>query len=136
MNVQMDIKVKGAKEHPVAQTHAKMVEHVRYRDQNTFAIVLLDTRAQIVTSHPVPQTHAKTVEHVRYLDHGSNAIVLLDTREHIVVLHLVAQIHVKTMEHVMFSIVIHRPNTWLLVVVSRGSMETNVSTHHAQIIPV
>ena len=100
MNVQMDIKVKRAKEHPVAQTHAKTVEHVRYRDQNTFAIVLLDTR------------------------------------DHIVVLLLVAQIHVKTMEHVMFSIVIHRPNTWLLVVVSRGSMETNVSTHHAQIIPV
>lgn len=100
MNVQMDIKVKGAKEHPVAQTHVKMVEHVRYRDQVTFAIVDLDSRG------------------------------------HIVVLHPVAQIHAKMVEHVMFSIVIHRPNTWLLVVVSRGSMETNVSTHHAQIIPV
>ena len=136
MNVQMDIKVKGAKEHPVAQTHVKMVEHVRYRDQVTFAIVDLDSRGHIVVLHPVAQIHAKMVEHVRYLDHGSNAIVLLDTRGHIVVLHLVAQIHAKMVEHVMFSIVIHRPNTWLLVVVSRGSMETNVSTHHAQIIPV
>ena len=136
MNVPMDTTVTSAKEHPVAQIHVKMVEHVRYRDQDTFAIVLLDTRDQIATSRPVAQIRAKMVEHVRYLDHGSNAIVLLDTREHIVVLHPVAQIHVKTMEHVMFSIVINPPNTWLLVVVSRGSMETNVSTHHAQIIPV
>ena len=64
MNVQMDIKVKGAKEHPVAQTHAKMVEHVRYRDQNTFAIVLLDTREDIVVLPPVAQIHAEMVEHV------------------------------------------------------------------------
>ena len=63
-------------------------------------------------------------------------IVPLDTRDHIVVPRPVAQIHVKTKEHVMFSIVINPPNTWLLVVVSRGSMETNVSTHHAQTIPV
>ena len=64
MNVQMDMKVKGAKEHPVAQTHAKMVEHARYLDQVTFAIVLLDTRDQNVTSHPVAQIDVKMVEHV------------------------------------------------------------------------
>ena len=41
-----------------------MVEHVRYRDQDTFAIVLLDTRDRIATSRPVPQISAKMVEYV------------------------------------------------------------------------
>ena len=41
-----------------------MVEHVRYQDQDTFAIVLLDTRGQIATSRLVAQTHAKMVEYV------------------------------------------------------------------------
>ena len=60
----MDTTVTSAKERPVAQIHVKMVEHVRYQDQDTFAIVLLDTRDQIATSRPVAQTHAKMVEYV------------------------------------------------------------------------
>ena len=50
--------------HPVAQIHAKMVEHVRYQDQVTFAIVILDTGDQIVKSRLVAQIHVKTVGHV------------------------------------------------------------------------
>ena len=48
----------------VRQVHARMVEHVRYQDQVTFAIVILDTGDQIVKSRLVAQIHVKTVGHV------------------------------------------------------------------------
>ena len=113
-----------------------MVENVRYRDQVTFANVFLDTRDQNAKPRPVAQTYAKMVGHVRYRDQVTFAIVVLDTRGHIAVPRPVAQIHVKTVEHVMLSIVTSLQNTSLLVSVNRGSMETNVNTHRAQIIHV
>ena len=57
-------------------------------------------------------------------------IVLLDTRGHIVVPRPVAQIRAKMVEHVRY--LDHGSNAIVLL----DTMETNVSTHHAQTIPV